>query len=77
MGGFRVVNGVLQPGEVLDVAVNNASERGLLGIAIHPNFPSTPFVYLYFTQSNTSSDTSGSAAALANRVYRYLWMGQP
>ena len=71
----RVINGVLQPGEVLDVAVNNASERGLLGIAIHPNFPFTPFVYLYFTQSNTSSDTSGSAAVLANRVYRYSWDG--
>ena len=32
----RVVNGVLQPGQVLDVPVDNASERGLLGIAIHP-----------------------------------------
>jgi glucose/arabinose dehydrogenase len=71
----RVINEVLQPGEVLDVAVNNASERGLLGIAIHPNFPSTPFVYLYFSQSNTSNDTSDSAAVLANRVYRYLWDG--
>ena len=71
----RVINGVLQPGHVLDVAVNDASERGLLGIAIHPNFPSTPFVYLYFTQSDTSNDTSGSAAALANRVYRYSWNG--
>ena len=71
----RVINGLLQPGHVLDVAVNDASERGLLGIAIHPNFPSTPFVYLYFTQSDTSNDTSGSAAALANRVYRYSWNG--
>ena len=24
---------------VLDLAVNNGSERGLLGIALHPNFP--------------------------------------
>ena len=53
----RVINGMLQPGHVLDVAVDNASERGLLGIAVHPNFPSTPFVYLYFTQSSTSGDT--------------------
>lgn len=36
-----VVNGKVQS-EVLDLAVNNASERGLLGIALHPNFPSNP-----------------------------------
>ena len=33
----RVRNGVVQ-GAVLDLAVNSASERGLLGIALHPNF---------------------------------------
>ena len=69
----RVINGMLQPGHVLDVAVDSASERGLLGIAIHPGFPSTPFVYLYYTQSNTAGDSSGSP--LANRVYRYTWNG--
>ena len=69
----RVISGMLQPGHVLDVAVDSASERGLLGIAIHPDFPSTPFVYLYYTQSNTAGDSSGSP--LANRVYRYMWNG--
>ena len=69
----RVTNGVLQSGQVLDVAVDNDSERGLLGIALHPDFPTTPFVYLYFTQSATSSDTSGSP--LANRIFRYTWNG--
>jgi aldose sugar dehydrogenase len=69
----RVINGTLQPGHVLDVAVDNVSERGLLGIAIHPSFSSTPFVYLYYTQSSTAGDSSGSP--LANRVYRYIWMG--
>jgi aldose sugar dehydrogenase len=43
----HVIDGVLQPVPVLDVAVDSASERGLLGIAIHPAFPATPFVYLY------------------------------
>ncbi len=42
----RVTNGVLQSGQVLDLAVDNASERGLLGISLHPDFPGTPFVYL-------------------------------
>jgi glucose/arabinose dehydrogenase len=29
--------------------VNNVRDRGLLGMAIHPNFPTTPYVYLLFT----------------------------
>jgi Glucose / Sorbosone dehydrogenase len=69
----RVINGVLQAGAVLDVHVDSASERGLLGIALHPNFPPTNFVYLYYTESSAVSDTSGSP--LANRVYRYTWNG--
>jgi glucose/arabinose dehydrogenase len=44
----RVTGGVLQ-GPVLDLAVNFASERGLLGIALAPGFPSNPGVYLYWT----------------------------
>jgi aldose sugar dehydrogenase len=35
--------------EVLDLAVNNASERGLLGIALHPQFSTDRGVYLYWT----------------------------
>ena len=71
----RVINGVLQSGQVLDLAVDNASERGLLGIALHPEFPGTPFIYLYFTQSSTASDTSGSPPPVGNRVYRFRWEG--
>jgi glucose/arabinose dehydrogenase len=33
----HVVGGVVQ-GSVLDLAFNSASERGLLGIALHPDF---------------------------------------
>jgi glucose/arabinose dehydrogenase len=44
----RVVNGVVQS-VVLDLAVNNFSERGLLGIALHPKFPKDRGVYLYWT----------------------------
>lgn len=69
----RVINGVLQSGEVLDVAVDFAGEGGLLGIAIHPDFPTTPFVYLYYTESSTGSDVFSSA--VGNRVYRFVWDG--
>jgi len=44
----RVVDGTVRS-TVLDLSVNNASERGLLGIALHPRFPTVPFVYLYWT----------------------------
>ena len=43
-----VVNGAVSA-TVLDLAVNFASERGLLGIALHPRFPDRPYVYLYWT----------------------------
>ena len=48
----RVVNGVVQ-GTVLDLAVNNASERGLLGIALHPDFPEDPGVYRFWSCRST------------------------
>jgi glucose/arabinose dehydrogenase len=44
----RVTNGEVA-GTVLDLSVNWASERGLLGIALHPDFPSDTGVYLYWS----------------------------
>lgn len=72
----RVVNGVVA-GDVLDLAVNSASERGLLGIALHPAFPTTPWVYLYWTESTTGADTNVLAETplLGNRVDRFVWNG--
>src|SRR6266508_3721190 len=78
----RVVNGVIQS-TVLDLAVNSFSERGLLGIALHPGFPANPGVYLYWTES-TATDASGAGVdtnvpsatpLLGNRVDRFVWDG--
>jgi aldose sugar dehydrogenase len=44
----RVTNGEVA-GTVLDLSVNFASERGLLGVALHPDFPANPGVYLYWS----------------------------
>lgn len=44
----RFVNGTFHS-TVLDLAVNSASERGLLGIALHPDFPANTGVYLFWT----------------------------
>jgi len=72
----RVTNGVIQE-VVLDLAVNSNSERGLLGIALHPDFPATPWVYLYNTESTTGTDTTVAANVplLGNRVDRFVWNG--
>lgn len=71
----RVINGVIQATPVLDLAVNSASERGLLAMALDPNFPATPHVYIRWTQSSTGSDTNVTANVplLGNRVDRFIW----
>jgi len=62
---------------VLDLAVNSGSERGLLGMALHPDFPATPQVFLYWTESSTGVDTSvlSETTLLGNRVDMFLWNG--
>jgi glucose/arabinose dehydrogenase len=61
-----VVGGVLQTTPALNwtTHVNSASERGLLGICIDPNFGSNGFVYLYYT-----------TATPVNRVSRFHMVG--
>src|SRR5687768_15953053 len=72
----RVVNGTVQ-GAVLDLEVNSNSERGLLGIALHPNFASNGFVYLFWSESNKLADSNSSTAidVMGNRVDRFRWNG--
>jgi len=73
----RVINGVVQPTPALDLAVNSNSERGLLSLALHPNFPATPFVYIRWTESSTGADSTvvSEVARLGNRVDRFIWNG--
>jgi glucose/arabinose dehydrogenase len=72
----RVRNGVIIA-TVLDLAVNFASERGLLGIALQPNFKVNRGVFLYWTESSTGADTNvfAETSLLGNRVDRYIWNG--
>jgi glucose/arabinose dehydrogenase len=72
----HVVNGTVV-GTALDLAVNNGSERGLLGIALHPNFATNGQVYLYWTESTTGADTDvlANTPLLGNRVDRFTWNG--
>ncbi len=73
----RVINGVLQPDPVLDLAVNSNSERGLLGMALDRRFRVNGWVYLYWTESSIGADTAvnGNVPLLGNRVDRFVWDG--
>jgi glucose/arabinose dehydrogenase len=72
----RVVNGAVES-TVLDLAVNRASERGLLGVALDPQFFVNGRVYLYWTESSTATDSGELADVplLGNRVDRFIWNG--
>ena len=41
--------------DIRDEVSTNANERGLLGLAFHPNYPSTPYFFVNYT--NNSGDT--------------------
>lgn len=73
----RVIGGVIQPAPVLDLAVNSNSERGLLSMALHPDFATNHWVYIRWTESSTGADSGlvGEVPLLGNRVDRYTWDG--
>lgn len=58
-------NGVLQPAPVIAFKVNGNFERGLLGVAIDPNFSSNRYIYVYYTCADDSD------CARTNRVVRF------
>ncbi len=56
-------NGKLQPDPVITFKVNSNGERGLLGIAVDPNFNANHYVYVYYT--------CGECDPIQNRVARF------
>ncbi len=72
-GVVRVVqNGQLLPTPFLDIKtiVNKSTDRGLLGIAVDPNFPSKPYVYLSYVW-DPPGFTPDSQESRLIRVVRY------
>lgn len=67
-GNLRIVkNGVLLPTPFASLTVDSTGERGLIGVATHPNFAANRFVYVYYTAIN--------GTARFNRVVRYVASG--
>ena len=66
-GQLRVIkNGALLPTPFLSLDVDSNGERGLLGVAVDPNFSSNGFVYVYYT---------ARTPAVHNRVSRFVSNG--
>ena len=66
----RIYNGTLSTTNALDLNVANNSERGLLGMALDPLFPTNPHVYLYYSRAASDGGTM-----LSNRISRFTWDG--
>src|SRR5215207_5226390 len=66
-GQLRVAkNGALLATPFVTVTVSSSGERGLLGVAIDPNFASNQWVYVYYT---------ATSPAVHNRVSRFTAAG--
>ena len=49
-GAVRIVkNGALLPNAFVNLTVDSSGERGAIGITLHPNFPSAPYLYVHYT----------------------------
>jgi glucose/arabinose dehydrogenase len=66
-GALRVVkDGQLLPDPFVTVPVFSEGERGLVGVTFDPDFPATPYVYLYYT---------ATSPVVHNRVSRFTAKG--
>ena len=69
-GKVQVVrpDGSLRPTPYVTLQVNSVSERGVLGIAVDPEFATNTFVYIYYT---TGPGALGYTGSPKNRVSRF------
>ena len=74
-GQVKLVTNGIVTATVLDLAVNFASERGLLGIALHPRFPRRPYVYLFWTCHTAEAPPPGSFTPVAETCDESAMLG--
>ncbi len=65
-------NGALRPSSFVNLSaqVNDAHDRGMLGIAVHPDFPQSPYVYLLFTHDPPGVTPDDAAGGRVSRLVR-------
>ena len=71
-GSVRLIRGdVLLPTHALDLSLSpcNGGERGLLGVAVDPNFKANGYLYLYFTHA------ASAPGGCVNRASRFTMAG--
>ncbi len=63
-------NGALVPGSFIDLSaeVNDYWDRGLLGLALHPDFPATPYVYLLYTYDPPGAAKDGNGERVSRLI---------
>ncbi|MDP2291574.1 MAG: PQQ-dependent sugar dehydrogenase [Actinomycetota bacterium] len=67
-GQVRVIlGGAMLPDPAMTLSVCTQSERGLLGVALDPDFGVNGFVYIYYTRPS-----AGAPGGCVNRVSRFL-----
>jgi len=72
-GAVRViVNNELLAEPFIDLSseVNDVGQRGLLGIAVHPNFPTTPYLYLAYVYDPPEASGHNAEGARVSRLLR-------
>ena len=63
-----ISNGTVQKEPILQIKVENDSERGLLGIAVANGTDGAKKVFLYYTENDQGQ--------IRNKVYSYVWTGK-
>src|SRR5687768_10173272 len=74
-GAVRVYAGgavVSTPAIDLGLRICTDGERGLLGVAVHPDFARTRLVYLYYTHNKFGSCGKYTSNVPVNRVARFV-----
>jgi glucose/arabinose dehydrogenase len=74
-GTLRIYkNGVLQPNPALSIPATQICynvERGLVGMAVDPNFASNHYIYLYYTFNKYGDCATSGANTPVNRLSRF------
>jgi len=50
-GRVRLFSGTLHPRPLLTVPVETDGAQGLLGIAVHPSYPDTPYIFVFYVRA--------------------------